>query len=165
MLPTALSGAVAKVGMPNWLSELVIVLKGIDAMLKAPPTRPWTPDRGPAAVAAVAAVAAPLSALTAEVVVEVVEEEVLAAPTTAGAAPVVVVEVVAVAAPALGAAPFATVDVVAAAALAAPVVVVEVVAAAAPAAPSTRPTTAWPSSRHAIRIDVAVIIFFPSSIF
>lgn len=63
-----LSGAVARVGTPNWLREVEMVFNGIDAILKAPPTKPCTPFIAVVAAAgasapAGAAGAAPLTAV------------------------------------------------------------------------------------------------------
>lgn len=42
-LLTALRGAVASVGIPSEFNEVVIVFRGIVAILNAPPTMPCTP--------------------------------------------------------------------------------------------------------------------------
>lgn len=72
-LLTALNGAVAIVGIPNWVNDEVIVFKGMEAKLKAPPTKPCTWLKGPAPATAAAPAGAPAAAPA-------------AAPATAGAA-------------------------------------------------------------------------------
>lgn len=64
-LLTALKGAVARVGIPSWFSELVMVFRGMVAMLNAPPTIPWTPLCTPAAPRTAVAALAPVAAVAA----------------------------------------------------------------------------------------------------